>query len=888
MNTNINFMLWNARSIRGKIIEFFNFLTHKGIDVCMVTETWLQPNLKLSHPMYKCFRLDRQNHRGGGVAIVIKKHLRFKQLHSVDTRMIENVVIELYLNDTDILKVACVYFPGGRTTGESRSMFKSDLRKLLGIGGNYIFFGDLNCRHRDWGCSRANSWGNILSDLTLSLPFTIRFPNNPTYIPSAARSNPSVLDIILTNVPHFMNYPSVSNSLGSDHLPVLFSVFATTAARLQNIHYDLRNTDWRRYRSTLNSSFLQPINSNTMLCKDDIDLAVHRFTNAVTNAIDSSTPRIVARNNFIKLPNYILNTIARRNYYRRQWNRYRQPSDHILFKQYDKLVKYETWCFRNEIWNRKLSNLDVRSKPFWNISKMLRKRVQSIPVISDSDGPIMTDSNKATAFAKNFLLNHHVSDRIRCPITETEVLNCLTDFNTSQFSMPTQTTPVSVGMLKGQIKRLKSKKSFGLDDIRIDFMKNLSTLAVSRLCDIFNVCLKFQYFPKEWRIAKIVPILKPGKPTNLLSSYRPISLLSNISKLLENVIKEKLWQFIEDNGIIPEEQFGFRPRHSTTHQVMRIKNHVKQQFHLGNSTAMVLLDVEKAFDTVWHDGLIFKLLKLNFPKYLVKIIQSFMNQRSFCVKINQEISERFPIPAGVPQGSVLGPILYILYMYDFPQTIDCQYAFFADDSAVICSGLFAQDIINKIQYSLEDVVEFSNKWKIKVNTEKSQAIFFTRKRKSCFIPGTNILMNGTEITWSNSVRYLGVFLNKRLTFSDHVTHIIKKMNVAIKLLYPIINRKSELNFSNKITILKTVFQSIALYACPVWGTCAKTHIGKIQICQNKILKMMLKLPWHFSTKRLHEISDVDFIRNRIINISQNFENACSFSDNNYILTLFNN
>lgn len=144
-----------------------------------------------------------------------------------------------------------------------------------------------------------------------------------------------------------------------------------------------------------------------------------------------------------------------------------------------------------------------------------------------------------------------------------------------------------------------------------------------------------------------------------------------------------------------------------------------------------------------------------------------------------------------------------------------------------------------------------------------------------------------EITWSNSVRYLGVYLNTRLTFSDHVSHIINKMNIAIKLLYPIINRKSELSISNKITILKTIFQSIAIYACPVWGTCASSHIKKIQICQNKILKMMLKLPWHFSTERLHNLSDVQLIKTRISSIIPRFQIACSSSNNNYIANLYN-
>ena len=134
---------------------------------------------------------------------------------------------------------------------------------------------------------------------------------------------------------------------------------------------------------------------------------------------------------------------------------------------------------------------------------------------------------------------------------------------------------------------------------------------------------------------------------------------------------------------------------------------------------------------------------------------------------------------------------------------------------------------------------------------------------------------------------MGVFLDRTLTFNAHIVHIITKFNLAIKMLYPvIINRKSELTTYNKITIVKTVFQAIALYACPVWGFCAKTHINRIQICQNKLLKMVMRLPWHYSTRRLHNLCNVEYILNRIHFITDKFQAHCNSSSNNYISSLY--
>lgn len=887
MDTQVKFMLWNARSIRGKISEYFDFLMENKIDISMVTETWLEKNDKFAHPSYKCFRIDRPNRRGGGVALVINNSLKVRQLKCVDTGLIENIVAELFINDHEILKMVCVYFPGGRANGTTRSIFKSDLRKILGIGGDYVICGDFNSKHRDWGCFRANSWGNILSDLTLSFPFTIRYPNNPTHIPCSSNSRPSTIDLILTNVPHFMNFPVVMNELNSDHLPVMFSIFTTELSRIQNLQYDFKKTNWNRYKSYLSTLLSQNPLFDNIANSDDINALILYLNDSIIAAIDESTPKIEIRNKFVKLPNYILNSIKQRNYFRQQWNRYRNRNDLLIYREYDKLVKYEIWCFRNRSWNNKIKALDIRSKPFWNISKMLRRKIHNIPAISHSNRSHLLDADKANVFANQFLSNHNNSNDIQCRTTELQVSNALTDFNNSFYPTPESSVHVSASDIKCILKQLKVGKSCGLDKIQNLYLKNFSNLAILYLCKILSACLKHQYFPITWRKAKVIPIPKPGKPHDLVSSYRPISLLSNLSKIFEKILKEKLWAYCDNTAVIPDEQFGFRAFHGTIHQIKRVTQYVNHELVSKRSAAMVLLDVEKAFDTVWHDGLIFKLIKLKFPRFLIKIIQTFLYKRSFCVQINKDSSDYFDIPAGVPQGSVLGPLLYLIYTSDFPQIANCTYAFFADDTAILCSGLLASDILSCIQEALDEVAKFSEKWKIKINSEKSQAIFFTRKRKTCYIPQSNLIMKGSDIAWSNSVRYLGVFLNTRLTFNDHVSHIINKFNLAIKLLYPLINRKSELNIENKITILKSIFQPIALYACPVWGICAKSHIKKIQVCQNKLLKLMLNLPWHFSTRSLHDLSHVDFINNRITHISGRFKIICSASENNYISNLYN-
>lgn len=184
---------------------------------------------------------------------------------------------------------------------------------------------------------------------------------------------------------------------------------------------------------------------------------------------------------------------------------------------------------------------------------------------------------------------------------------------------------------------------------------------------------------------------------------------------------------------------------------------------------------------------------------------------------------------------------------------------FADDTAILCSDMFAADIITNLQNALHEGLTYFNKWKILLNSAQTQAIFFTRKRKPCYIAQVTIIINNHSIQWEQKVRYLGVILDPKMKFRDHIPYILNKINVLIRMLYPFINRNSRLNIVNKHIMLKTIFHGIMFYAAPVWAISAKCHIKKLQVSQNKLLKMIYNLPWHFSTNRLHELAHIELV-----------------------------
>jgi len=201
-------LFWNARSIRNKNIELFDYLVNNNIDICLICETWLKQNDKLAHSLYKCIRRDRET-------------IVFDILPCIQTDVVENLGIRLISSDKKV-NLYSIYFPGGAITEDKRKLFKSDLRKLCNISGSFVLCGDFNCRHGSWGCSRANAWGNILNEFTTFFPINILHPGQPTYVPANPRHSPSNLDIVVTNSPNFISHITAIDELDSDHLPVRF------------------------------------------------------------------------------------------------------------------------------------------------------------------------------------------------------------------------------------------------------------------------------------------------------------------------------------------------------------------------------------------------------------------------------------------------------------------------------------------------------------------------------------------------------------------------------------------------------------------------------------------------------------------------------------------
>lgn len=280
---------WNARGIKNKSIELFQFLINCKIDVCLVSETWLKPNMCLNHEKFFIYRNDRENMRGGGVAIIIRKNIPHQLLPIVNTTLIENIGIKI-LTNSDFIDIFSCYFPGGRVgiNGYRKQLFASDLNKLS-RGEKFILGGDFNSRHQSWGCVRANCWGNLLFQKQDSYNFDIVHPDEHTYDPSNINRQGSTLDFFITNVPEILSSAVVVNDLSSDHLPVKVT-YNRNVRKMEFLLYDFQNANWNAFAMFINRRLAIP-NLSSVLNTEDIDSLWAVFKRILNDAIASSVPK---------------------------------------------------------------------------------------------------------------------------------------------------------------------------------------------------------------------------------------------------------------------------------------------------------------------------------------------------------------------------------------------------------------------------------------------------------------------------------------------------------------------------------------------------------------------------------------------------------------------
>nr|AAB04627.1 reverse transcriptase [Chironomus tentans] len=745
-NQQINVLYWNANGLTDKMLAFLDYLSTQKVDVACISETFLKPNSKIdSHPDYVIHRFDRVDRPKGGVAIIVKRNLKHQLQPSYNTKLMECIGIKVFITDSVSCHILSVYLPGGSKGKEIDQHLRDDINKITNIRGNYYICGDFNAKHREWNCNVANKAGTILQDM--SGEFMIYYPDSPTYYPEDPKKSESTIDLMLSNSNLETTELNCTEAM-SDHCAVYFQIKTSKIDRTENTvyRYDYKNANWKKFKTYISRRIEENIGENTCNSVEEIENHIKTLSELIIEARNSSVKKKKINFESTKLTPEIKDLIKTKRTLRRRWQHSRENQIKTELNYLQKVINEKIKELKNINWNKRLSEIKTSNQTVWRIAKLCKKGSKSMPPLTSSGKIYITNKEKASVLSEHFREAHEN------PLEQNNIQHTQEVNNTVKEALKQDNEDdpelTDVNEIVSIIRNLKNPKSPGLDDVNNILIKNLPPKGFEYLKFIINSCLKLNHFPKVWKHAKVIPIPKPGKPTNEVSSYRPISLVSSISKILERILLNRINDHLEDNNIIPNQQCGFRTGRSTSHQLIKVIKTAKENINNKKSTGMIFLDVEKAFDRVWHNGLLYKMLKLRFPLPLIKTVRSFLSERTFSVFIKGQFSEIKEIKYGVPQGAVLSPTLYNIFTYDIVRETTNNIALFADDTALYHSAENSADIVTQLLHTGRKVQQYMDKWKINLNKQKSQAIFITN-RYSKQLPRNNIKFLNENIKWES-------------------------------------------------------------------------------------------------------------------------------------------
>ena len=370
------------------------------------------------------------------------------------------------------------------------------------------------------------------------------------------------------------------------------------------------------------------------------------------------------------------------------------------------------------------------------------------------------------------------------------------------------------------------------------FVKDGSSIIAAPLAHVINLSLIQGVVPDDLKSASVVPLFKKNDKL-CVGNYRPVSILNIISKILERVVYDQVEKYFQDQDLLYKYQSGFRRGYSTDTCLIHLSDFIRGENDKGNVVGMVLLDLQKAFDTVDHSILLMKLRASGLGDDITMWLQSYLSDRKQLVDVSGTFSSSENISCGVPQGSILGPLLFLIYVNDMSAVVKHKLLLYADDSSILVSDKSISTVEKMLSDDLKQVSEWLIDNKLSLHLGKTESILFGSRQKLRSQSFLNISCDGTPISSTSSVKYLGVTIDQNLSFTSMAESVIKKANARLKFLY---RKKEFLSTDTKRLLVMSLIQCHVDFSCSVWYTGLTQMLkNKLQVTQNKLIRFILNL-----------------------------------------------
>ena len=889
----IKILHFNAQSITPKAAELAHILATHNIDICSVNETWLSPTKHFSINNYTIIRKDRISDPHGGVCLLIHKDIQFDQIIPVCPAATEVVAVKIKdLSNRETIVATLYNPPSGQQTLDTET-----IKQILSTGSTgcpAILLGDLNCHHPFMSSHKVDPNGQALVDLLVNQDFFLVNTEEPTYFPLHRPDYSALLDLAICNEQmsgRVSNYSSFDN-LRSDHIAFIVCVKFRALQRVHKHEHLVKTVNWNKFNE-LASDLTPP--SSAICSNEDLDDAVSATTRSIQTALAQSTTTktiTIDSNHLLVLPKFILNTISERRAARRKYQATRSSIDKTEFNRLTALVKLQIKKFKASKWQNfctGLNSLQVTDRKLWRSLNSIDNSNKNKPLtykLQDGKGKTVTEPAKiAKIFAEHM---YEVFTPSNNPNFCDENFERVEEGASSFFTNPANELPVPVISEQEVALTIKQKignhGAPGEDTITNKAIRHLPASYITIITNICNASLQLGHVPDSWKSAIIVMIPKPNKDHSQPGSFRPISLLSTLSKLLERIILVRIHEWLDRINLLSSYQAGFRPGRQTKDQILRLVQEGLEAFNINKLLGCVFIDIEKAFDNVWHNGTLFKLNQHNVPNYLGRWIRDYLDKRRFKIRYKDKLSTSKSIQSGVPQGSVLGPILFLIFFNDIVkpkrEQFDTHEALFADDVAMWTSATSITSIRRLLQKRLDEINEWMNTWRTVLNASKTVYTIFNKGNRFIkFDEKRSLTYNDVPLKAEKNFKFLGVTLDPGLTFNAYTKTIQQRALKRINMLRSIKGHDWGASTRLILTSYKVLVRPLLEYAPFTTLMMQPSNTQKLITLQNAAIRAAMPWPTYSSTVEMSQRAKLEQIEERAKRLTTNYINKAYHTNN---------
>ena len=818
-------MHWNAEGVYNKKAELEQTLHSRDISICCIQETHLQKDKTFRVRGYQIFRADRQDRNKGGVLTLVRNNINACEVKSY-LQGPEYHELKIKAKSTE-LNLVNFYCPNDRPLS---------LDTVEVTDSRFLMVGDFNSHSQSWGYAEADRRGNEVEDwqddhslILINDPY-----DPPTFYSRRWRTTTTPDLAFCTEDIHRGIRREVGDQLGgSDHKPVYLTI-STEGVGADHPHprWNYKKAKWDVFAHRTNT-----LTRNIQVQGRDVNNVVREFNGFILQAAKETIPRGARKEYRPYWSNQLQSLQDELNEARTKAEEQPSQENHERLQQAKaKFLRTKLEATRRS-WREKTAalNMEKDGRKLWKITKQLNdedSRGQKITL--EEDGKLLTGKQTADHFARAYEKesNIHVS-----PSKRREARREQRERANQRTAPDPMKLPITLQELQTALRKLKKKKSPGPDGITNEMLTHLGNTATHKLLEIFNLSWEEGKVPQIWREAIMIPVYKKGKDRKIASSYRPISLTSCVVKTMERIVNTRLMWYLETEDILSEEQAGFRQFRCTEDQTTYLAQEIEDAFQEQKVLFATWIDLQKAFDKVWTEGLLVKLQRCGIADKMLRWITSFLDNRRARVTVDNQRSKKFLIRHGVPQGGVVSPTLFLIFIDDLlaelPRGIKA--ALYADDLVLWCVEEHATTATYRMQMAADKLAAWADDWCISINKEKSSTTLFTLSTKQ---QAGAIKLGETKLKNDNEPTYLGVTFDKRQTWKPHV----QKAEAKGKRKMAILRKLAGTTWGANERIMKTVYEGAIRpqleYGSTAWSTSAKTNQQALDRVQNQALRLI--------------------------------------------------